>query len=357
VNSKERVLTAFAHSEPDRVPVDWSYIWHEGIDGRLKKHFGLALDDNEGLLRALNVDFRRVEPPYVGPRLHAEVADRQVDPKWGWHKRWVEHETGGYWDLCDFPMANATPEDAAAYPMPSPDGYDYSAVLPMCRKWGEFACYTGFPGYGDLINRTSNMRGMEQVLIDLITDDPVSLILMDRRTDSDLEVARRTIEAARGGIDLLYIGEDLGSQIGPLISPAVFRKHLRPRLQRFVDLGRSFGIPVMIHSCGSSSWAFEDFIEMGIGVVDTLQPEAINMSPAYLKKTFGGRLAFHGAISTAGPLAYGAVADVERNVRETLEIMMPGGGYALAPTHTIQDNSPTENVVAMYAAAVKYGRY
>jgi len=96
---------------------------------------------------------------------------------------------------------------------------------------------------------------------------------------------------------------------------------------------------------------------MGIKVVDTLQPEAYNMSPEYLKKTFGGRLAFHGCISTAGPIATGTVQEVIDDVKYTLEIMMPGGGYCLAPTHAIQDNSPTENVVAMYETAHKFGVY
>jgi uroporphyrinogen decarboxylase len=117
------------------------------------------------------------------------------------------------------------------------------------------------------------------------------------------------------------------------------------------------GIPVMIHSCGSSSWAFEDFVDMGVGVVDTLQPEAKDMSPSYLKQRFGKRLAFHGCISTAGTVAYGTVEDVIDDVRNTLEIMMPGGGYALSPTHQLQDNSPTANVVAMYEAAKEYGWY
>ena len=113
----------------------------------------------------------------------------------------------------------------------------------------------------------------------------------------------------------------------------------------------------MIHTCGSSSWAYDDFIEMGIEVVDTLQPEAKDMSPSYLKKTFGDRLAFHGCISTAGPVSFGTVQEIIEYCKNTLEIMMPGGGYCFAPTHALQDNSPTENVVAMYEAAVKFGQY
>ncbi len=81
------------------------------------------------------------------------------------------------------------------------------------------------------------------------------------------------------------------------------------------------------------------------------------MSPAYLKSTFGGKLAFHGCISTAGELATGTPADVERICRQTLEIMMPGGGYALAPTHAIQDNTPTANVLRLYECGRRYGAY
>jgi uroporphyrinogen decarboxylase len=153
------------------------------------------------------------------------------------------------------------------------------------------------------------------------------------------------------------MGEDLGTQKGPMISVDLYRRHLRPRHQRVVDLGKTYGVPVAIHSCGSSSWAFEDFIDMGIDVVDTLQPEARDMAPAYLKRRFGDRLAFHGCISTAGPVAMGSVRETVDDVRQTLETMMPGGGYAFSPTHMLQDNSPTENVVAMYEAAHEYGRY
>ena len=198
---------------------------------------------------------------------------------------------------------------------------------------------------------------MEQVLIDLITDDPAGLCLIDRRLEIQLEVTRRTLEVARGKIDFMWIGEDLGTQIGPMISKELFRKHILPRHKKFIDLAKAYDLPVMLHSCGSSSWSFDDYIDAGLKAVDTLQPEAKDMSPAYLKKRFGEKLVFHGCISTAGPVAFGTVDQVIENVKETLNIMMPGSGYCLAPTHSLQDNSPVENVVAMYAAAHQYGRY
>ena len=354
MTSKERVLAALAREEPDRVPVD--YEANAGIDGRLKAHFGLAPEDGEGLRRALGVDFRRVGAPYVGPKLHEDIPDRQIS-EWGIRCRWVEHETGGYWDYCDFPLKEATVEEVEAWPMPSADDFDYSSLPDQCARNDGYCVFLDGPGLGDIINSTGMLRTMEQVLVDLMLDEPAGLLLIDRKLDIGIEIASRALQAAKGGIDLLFIGEDLGTQKGPLISLDLFRKHIRPRLQGFVDLGRSHGIPVMIHSCGSSSWAFDDFVEMGIGAVDTLQPEAKDMAPAYLKERFGDKLAFHGAISTAGPVATGTVEDTVADVRETLRVMMPGGGYMFAPTHMLQDNSPTENVVAMYEAAREYGRY
>ncbi len=132
MTSKERALCAFSHQQPDRVPVN--YLANAGIDQRLKAHFGLTADDHEGLLQALGVDFRGVGPWYVGPRLHAEVPGRHVDPEWGIDTRWIEHESGGYRDYCDFPLQHATLEEVEAWPMPSPDDYEYAHLAEECRR-------------------------------------------------------------------------------------------------------------------------------------------------------------------------------------------------------------------------------
>ncbi|MEK6571912.1 MAG: uroporphyrinogen decarboxylase family protein [Bacteroidota bacterium] len=356
MTSKERVLTTLASQVPDRVP--GNYDANAGVDRRLKEHFGLAPEDSEGLRQALGVDFRGVSAPYCGPRLHQDIPERGVRvDDWGIHRVWVEHGTGGYWDYCDFPLRDADEETIANWPMPSPDDHDYSGVREACRRYKQYAVYVGDPGLGCIINTAGFFRGMEQVFVDLITDDPAGLLLIDRFLQIQLEVARRTLEAADGNIDFMWIGEDLGAQDSPLISMELLRKRILPRHKPFLDLAASYGLPVMMHTCGSSSWAYEEYIKMGLKAVDTLQPEAKNMSPEYLKHTFGGRLAFHGCISTAGPVAFGRPDDVIAYCRKTLEIMMPGGGYCFAPTHQLQDNSPTENVIAMYEAAHKYGRY
>ncbi|MCE9615780.1 MAG: hypothetical protein K8T26_16040 [Lentisphaerae bacterium] len=356
MQSKERVLITLSRHAADRVPIN--YEANAGIDGRLKAHFGLQPDDHERLRARLGVDFRGVSAPYVGPRLHADIPERGVIVNnWGIHKRWVTHETGGYWDYCDFPLRDAEADTVAAWPMPSPDQHDYSQIRAECSRHQRYAVHVGGPGLACIINMAGFFRGMDQVFMDLALGDPAGLLLIDRFLDIQFEVTRRTLEAAKGGIDFMWIGEDLGSQYAPLISAALFNEQILPRHRRFFELAKAYRLPVMMHTCGSSSWAYDAYIAMGLAAVDTLQPEAANMSPAYLKAQFGDRLAFHGCISTGGPVAFGSVADTVRNCRETLEIMMPGGGYCFAPTHALQDNSPTANVVAMYETAMTGGRY
>jgi uroporphyrinogen decarboxylase len=356
MTSKQRVLSAFARQAPDRVPIN--YASNPGIDGRLKQHFGLASDDREGLLRALEVDFRGVGPRFVGVKRHADDPQRGVKADmWGNRRRWVEHESGGYWDFCDFPLREAGVDEINAWPMPVPDEFDYSALADECRRHSDYAVFYGGGGFGDVINGNGFVRGTEQTLVDVATLDPAGMRLAERRVTIQLEIGRRTLEAAAGGIDFVWMGEDLGTQRGPLLSLDMYRNAIKPFHQRIIDLAKQFDLPVMIHSCGSSSWVFDELADMGVDVVDTLQPEARDMAPAYLKECFGDRLAFHGCISTAGPVATGTVAETEQYCRDILETMMPGGGYCFAPTHQLQDNSPTENVVAMYAVAREDGRY
>ncbi len=355
LTSKERVLRTFAHQEADRVPINTA--GNPGINRRLQAHYGLAENDYEGLLQVLGVDFRGVGAWYRGPRLHAERPQRQVDPLWGWVTRYVEHESGSYWDYCDFPLADADEDAVAAWPMPSPDDFDYFVLRDACAARQEYAVNCGGAGLACIINTAGFLRGMEQTFVDLALDEPAGLLLIDRMLAVQLEITRRELEAAQGGIDFMWLGEDLGSQLGPLISMDTFQRHIKPRHQPFFDLAKQYDLPVMMHTCGSSSWAYDEYIAMGLTAADTLQPEAKNMAPAYLKQRYGDRLAFHGCISTAGPVAYGTVEETIDYCRKTLEIMMPGGGYCFAPTHCLQDNSPTENVVAMYETAHRFGRY
>ena len=355
MNSRERVISAFERIRSDHVPVDYSA--NPGIDQKLKQHYGLQPRDHEGLKKVLGIDFRAVNIRYIGPPLHQVVPDSaiRIDELWGWHTKYIEHESGGYWDFCDFPLADADEEAIAAWSLPDPDDFDYSTVAAQCLRYDEYAI--SFPCFGDFINANGMLRGMEQTLVDLVTDDPAGLLLAKRRFDIQIGMAERVLDAAKGRIDFVWLGEDLGTQDRPMISMATFQKHIKPEYKKYIDMVKSYRTKTMLHTCGSSSWAYGEFIKMGLDAVDTLQPECKDMSPKYLVDEFGGRLSFHGCISTAGPLSFGSADDVRSEVRNVLEIMKPTNSYMLSPTHMIQDNSPVENVVAMYESAKESGKY
>jgi uroporphyrinogen decarboxylase len=355
MTARARVLKTFAHEKTDRVPI--GYASNPTVHAKVSEALGIPVADRQAFLQAIGADIRGVGAEYIGPPLFPEIPGCEVNEVYGHYTRWIENEHGGYHDYCHFPLAGADEETMAAFRYPSPDDFNYDAALARIGSLGDYAIHAGGAGTGDIINSLGMIMGMEDALVGLCAGDEAVLALADRKLDMQIGVLERLLDKAKGRIDFLWLGEDLGTQRTPMISKELYRGVLRPRHQRFVDLAKSYGLPVMIHTCGSSSWVYEDFIDMGIRAVDSLQPEAVNMSPEYLLRNFGGRLAFQGLISTAGPLAYGTAAETTAYCRDTLGVMMAGGGYFFAPSHMIQDNSPPENVLAMYQAAHGYGRY
>jgi uroporphyrinogen decarboxylase len=135
LTSRERVIRTLNYEIPDRIPVD--YMYNPGIDRQLKAHFGLQATDDEGLRQILGVDFRLADAPYTGPPLYEPIPDRKIDPLMGFRTRWVPHETGGYWEYCDFPLAEGDTETAAQWPFPNPEHFDYDALeVPSYAAWG-----------------------------------------------------------------------------------------------------------------------------------------------------------------------------------------------------------------------------
>ncbi|MHB1485247.1 MAG: uroporphyrinogen decarboxylase family protein [Saccharofermentanales bacterium] len=367
MTSKERVRAVFHREKPDRVPID--YMANPGIDRRLKEYLGLKADDWNGLYEMLGMDFRSVGAYYAGPVLHtSDRTDRDVNSMYGWITRWVENKSGGYSDFCDFPLKNAGVEEVAAYALPDPDNFNYDCLEGMIEANADKAIFLGNAGLACVINNAGFFRGMEQTFVDLITEDEAGMLLIDRFIGQQLAVLEREIDAidkiakrkslkVSDLVEFVWMGEDLGTQNTPLISMELFKSQILPRQKPFFDLCRQYDLPSLLHTCGSSSWTYEEYIKAGLTGVDTLQPEAKNMDPGYLKKTFGGRLVFHGCISTGGPLAFGTADDTVDYCKNTLDIMMPGYEYCFSPTHSLQDNTPVENIVAAYNTAHRYGRY
>ena len=159
-------------------------------------------------------------------------------------------------------------------------------------------------------------------------------------------------------LNLFEIWEDISSQQGPLISPDSYRKIIKPRTRDLINVIKSkTKAKVALHSCGSVSWAIDDFIEIGIEVLNPVQVSAAHMDTKELKKKYGDSMSFWGGIDTQRVLPRGTVKDVEEEVKKRIDDLAKGGGYLFAPVHNIQPDVPPENIIAMYKTGLSYGRY
>lgn len=347
MSPKERVLAAVNHIQPDRPPIQ-IYVTPE-IHQRLMEYFAPS-----NYIEAFEVDFRHVSPIELkAPRKPEQGSSIDYYDIWGVGYKNVPNNAGGvYSEACDLALARLkTIDDVQSYPWPNPDDYDYSSIPKQIEQVKDYAICLGNAGIPDIINGVGRGRGMEQVLIDIITEDEVGIAIIDKRVDFYYEWCRRGLEAGGGKIDILCIGEDLGTQKGPTMSPAIFDSFFRPRIQKFIDLAHEFGAKAMLHSCGSTRLLQPKFIEMKLDILDAVQPEPVGMNPEELKKEFGDRLTYCGMISTQKTLPYGTIEECRAEARHRIEVIGKNGGYIFAPAHCIQPDTPLENILAIYEEA------
>jgi uroporphyrinogen decarboxylase len=342
MNSKERVLATFEHREPDRVP-----LWYGASDALTKSLVReCRVADGEALMDRLHIDFRRVKERYVGP-------DLKGDTIWG-----VRRSGSYYGQPVSHPLAGVTTvEQVDAYAgWPSPDWFDFSHLSAECDRWQDYAIIGG--PWVVVFTDATEMVGMTEFFEKMYTHPEVMCAVLRKVSDFYYEVAVRFFEAVGDRIDIFFFGDDLGTQESLLISPAAFRVFALPHIQRFATLGGSSGYKTMFHSCGAVRQIIPDLLEAGIHALNPVQVRAKGMELKQLKTEFGARLAFHGGFDHQQILPFGSVSDVESEVHRVIDIMAPGGGFCMAPSHDLMlDNFPVSNVVAMYDEAYRYGRY
>jgi uroporphyrinogen decarboxylase len=352
--SRERVRTAFAFREPDRVPA-WMGASPEFRELARRR---LSLASDEDLSVHIGDDFRRVYARFAGP------PDRSPDGHFtraGSNSRTpfgIERHGYGYGQPLDHPLAGAlTPADVDAFPWPDPGWMDVSRVRGDALAWGgRFAVLGGdwSPYYHDAID----LLGMERLMTAMIDDPPLVDAVLERILDYYVSVSRRIFEAAADVLDIFFIGNDFGTQCGPIVGETLFRRFFLPPLKRLVDLGHEFGLKVMLHCCGGFAPLIPAMIEIGLDALQSLQPDARGMTPAALKAAFGGKIVLNGCIDTHHLLINGTPELVTAKTREILEVMKPGGGYIASPSHDyLLPETPVDNVLAFYEAVRLFGAY
>lgn len=195
------------------------------------------------------------------------------------------------------------------------------------------------------------LRGMFELMADMMEDEEMAQTLLDRVTDN---AVLRAQAYARAGVDVIYVGDDVGMQHTIMMSEALYCRYLKPRLKRVIDAARAIKPDVLIfyHSCGYVLPLIEHLIDAGIDVLNPVQPECMDFGEVY--ERFGDRLSFHGTIGTQTTMPFGTPEEVRETVRRNLDIAGPRGGLLVQPTHLLEPEVPVENVVAYIEACEAY---
>lgn len=369
---RERVWKALNHEEPDRVPVDLGGNSSGMTDvayKRLVEYLGIKDDTatftewrtvayfDDRVLEFLNIDIRemRLESPQgYKPKIHS---DGTIENEWSM----IRKNVGYYSEIVRSPLEGVTVKDLDSFSWPNPnDPGRVAGLQEKARKLSEETdCAIKLTDPMNLFNEMSYMlRGFEQFMIDLTTNPKFVFALVEKELELLFGFYGSALEAVGKYIQIVETSDDYGTQSGPMISPSVYRKYFKKAHRKLNEFIKSkTKAKIFLHSCGSVREFIKDFIEVGVEVLNPIQPLAKNMVPEELKKEFGKDICFHGGIDIQQVLPRGTSSDVEQEVKTKIKALAPGGGYILAPAHHIQPDTPPENVVTLYKFAHQYGQY
>jgi len=403
MTSRERVLCALRHEEPDRVPMDLGAMRSTGIMAiayhRVKKHLGLtggetrvydviqqlAQPEQELLdyVEADVVDLGRVfltEPedwqdftlPDGSPaKIPAWVKFKPRDGGWvyeaadgtviGRMPPGVTYLSQGYWPLAEgewdlerLPEAmekviwGALPTPPWHQPLTDEHLTDIRARAKRLYETTDYAIMVAFGG--NLLEWGQFLCGMGNFLAKKVA------ALLDRLVELHLATLDRFLPAVRDYVQIIQMGDDLGSQTGAQISPKTYRELFKPRHREiYARIKEKTDLAVFLHSCGSIEELLPDLIDIGVDIINPVQTSAARMDPAHLKREYGRDLVFWGGgCDTQVVLPTGTPGEIDAHVRERIETFGSGGGFVWAQVHNILANVPPENVVAMWEAVKKY---
>jgi uroporphyrinogen decarboxylase len=326
MTKRQVVIEALGFRPPPYVPWAWGptqqcadrlreHLGTDGLDRFIDTHF---LDVGESVGRFQTVDENHVRDVY------GVVWDRTVDKDIG--------------TPCDWPIKK--PADLARYTWPDCDNPAWYAGLPqlLAAKPGLFRRYCiGF----SLFERAWTMRGMEDLLADMVERPEFVEELLDAIVEHDLRQVRHGLEL---DVDAVYFGDDYGMQTGLIMGARHWRRFFKPRLARMFEPVRRAGKYVSMHSCGCVVEIFDDLVEIGLNLFNPFQPEVMDVFA--IRKRYHDRLAFHGGMSIQRVLPFGSVGEVRRETQRLIDLGRDGG-YVFSPSHAVPRDVPPENLVAM----------
>ncbi len=344
---RERCIRAIRREEVDAVPLNLWIDTPEPLNSLLKY---LNLRKYEDLLAYFKVDYRG--PPgitMVSLRLKGGFEEKMYKDERGRLLRrdifgvvWALPR-GGYHALDIYhPLKDLEVDE---YPWPEVDEESLDFVIRYRRKYEDY-CIMGYTLQA--FEQLCRLFGFNELFKRMIRRDKSVDKALDKLFEITYTQAKLLLEAE---VDQIYNGDDVGAQNTMLISPSLWRRYLKPRYRKLAWLIHSKGAFFHFHSDGWIEPIIPDLIEIGVDVLEPLQPET--MDPAEIKRKYGDKLSFEGAISIQRTLPFGTPEQIAEEVKSRIKELGPTG-YILRPSHTILKETPIRNIIALYEAANKY---
>jgi uroporphyrinogen decarboxylase len=308
---------------------------------------------DERVLEAFDIPFRRL---YLRPPSTFRL---QVDDSGAFHDEWgVGYKAiGPYNERIGHPLAGATLDDLENYPWPDPNDpgrlEDLAEEAQKLYKGTDYCLVAGHISAG-VFQDCWNLRGMQQFMIDLVADPEFASSLLERVTAVHAGMWTQFLGVVGPYIDIVETADDLGGQNGPLISPGTYRQMIKPHhAALFSAIRQRCQARILYHSCGAILPLIDDLIEIGVDILNPIQPLPGRMDPETLRQRFGDRLIFHGGLDVQNLLLKGTPDQVRMHVRRYLEILR-AERYIMAPANSVQPGTPPENLIAAYEAAREF---
>ena len=361
INKKERVIKSIEHQEADRLPMHINAT--KWVVNKLKA--ALSVESDKELLNALGIDIydmRGIDlhsgtaPVYIGPKndLFPNEWAGNIMSFWGLQEIETKASSGYLWELPVPPLAQATTlDELEKYPWPKIEWFDFSSLKDRLVPWDNFCIMASGCS---VFQHATFIRGMDNLMMDMCIQPLMAHFIFNKIADFYYDYFRKMFENAGEKISIFALADDFGMQHSLLISPEMFEIYIVPNLKRMIELAHQFNIKILLHSCGNIETIIPRLIELGIDILDPIQPEC--MDPIHIKQEYGDHICLRGGISVQKIVSRGSVEDIENEVKRITCSLMKGGGYIFSPGHPVlQDDIPVENIIALYQSGLKYGHY
>jgi uroporphyrinogen decarboxylase len=382
MNSRERVMLALNHKEPDRIPIDLGGTIitsiHREAYTKVKKKLGLEIEDfklcdyvqqlpyvDEDLLKRFEVDFRIVQlPAATAPGLkYFEEGDYYafID-RWG-SKLHMPKNSGFYFDWVDFPIKEPTMEALDNYQWPKPDPLELNQQLRAQAKHlyenTDYALVGSGVIGGGIFEQPARVMGLPNFLMALASEPEFADRMMEQITDIYIESCNNYLDQVGEYLQVFTYWDDVNTQNGWMISPDLYRRMIKPKEKRLVEaIKRKTNAKLFFHGCGAAFDLIPDLIELGFDIINPVQTSAKGMDPKRLKATYGNDIVFWGGgVDAQKTMPFGTPQQVADEVRQRIDELAPGGGFVFAAVHNLQATDPAENIIAAFDTALEYGRY